>query len=161
MVSKKEFSSDINHYLSYDIASHVFSLAVEQYELPRMTKPERWAVQQSFADSGPRFGPILTADEATFKRFKRVLLSEFGGRGDEGVLDAIMQAGDCNFFAHSKTAVKNNAQVAKALGPNLGKWVESAALFIADELAAIREATRAREIQELERLAKKHGRKLS
>lgn len=162
MASKQEFSSDIKHYLSYDISTHIFDLALEQYDLPKMDVREKSIVQAHYVEAAPEWGKVITSSPESFNRFKKFLTSEFGGKRDEDLLEGITVAGDCNFFAYSKAAVKKNRAVQRALGPKqMEKWVDECATFIDDTLDMIRERERAAEIQELERLAKKHGRKLS
>lgn len=160
MASKQEYKEDIQFYISNDIASRVVDFAIAQYDLPKLNPREIFEVKSAYDAEAPNFGHEITKDSAMFKRFKDFLAKQYSSHVEDDAIEAISIASDFSVFSYSKNAVKTNERIQAVFGKKFDLWVENAATFIDAFVAERKEDQRLSEISELERLAKKHGRKL-
>lgn len=160
MASKKEYKEDTQFYISSDIASRVVDFAAAQYDLPKLNPREIFEVKSAYEAEAPNFGHEITKDPAMSKRFKDFLAEKYSSVYEDYPIEGGSIASDFSVFSYSKTAVKTNERIQAIFGKKFDLWVGNAATFIDGFVAEKREEQRLSEIADLERLAKKHGRKL-
>lgn len=165
----------VNEY--FYLFDMIFDYTIDYYELPEYTDEERKKVKNSIESVWQKnYAKEIFANDQIAKRFVKELEKYFANNGSDSFAYTCRCAAEHGAFVYTRENIINewskktsnttnmrkyykdeNTKIIRIFNPLLDQWANDMALLFEQHLIENREQNQKEELEELERLAKKHG----
>jgi len=160
----------ITEYLFDDFRQMAQNKAFEVYELPeKQYSKAYYEINRMVMESEPNFVKDLIKNSSVFNKFLKILEKNFANNGQDSFAYTCRCSGETGVFAYhvnpkDKWEKVQNKEMNNAFGNLLDQWAEHYAdwFVTCHESWSLEQQSieKNKELEELNRLAKKHGKKL-
>lgn len=150
----------VGEYLQHDLFDMLFNYTVDNYQLPKMNEEELSECRYLLEGKAPDMQKAIFSNDKVAKRFIEELGKNFAYNGSDSFTYTCRFAAENTLFYYSPKDKKHSRKMERIFNPVLDNLANDVALGIEDNLTLIRESKKNEEIALMERIAKKHSRKL-